>query len=95
MGDYASTIIMIVVLVAIFYFFLIRPESKKKKKAQEMRDNLSVGDTITTIGGLIGKIVNINSDSVTFETSEDRVRIQVTNWAISSVGKQTEENPKN
>ncbi|MBQ8975600.1 MAG: preprotein translocase subunit YajC [Oscillospiraceae bacterium] len=93
-GGFLPTIIMVVALIAIFYFFLIRPESKKKKKAQEMRDNLSVGDTITTIGGLIGKIVNINSDSITSETSEDRVRIQVTKWAISSVGKQTEENPQ-
>ena len=72
-----------------------RRQADRGKSQQEMRDNLSVGDTITTIGGLIGKIVNINSDSVTFETSEDRVRIQVTKWAISSVGKQTEENPKN
>ena len=94
MPEYASTIIMIVVLIAIFYFFMIRPESKKKKKAQEMRDSLTVGDTITTIGGLIGKIVNVNNDTITFETSEDRVRIQVTKWAVSSVGKQTEEQTK-
>jgi preprotein translocase subunit YajC len=94
MSQYASTIIMIVVLIAIFYFFMIRPESKKKKKAQEMRDSLAVGDTITTIGGLIGKIVNVNNETITFETSEDRVRIQVTKWAVSSVGKQTEEQAK-
>ena len=92
--EYASTIIMIVVLIAIFYFFMIRPENKKKKKAQEMRDSLAVGDTITTIGGLIGKIVNVNNDTITFETSEDRVRIQVTKWAVSSVGKQTDEQAK-
>ena len=89
-GGY-SMIIMIVIMIVIFYFFLIRPENKKKKQAQEMRDSLSVGDQITTIGGMIGRIVMVKSESIIFETSEDRVRIEVAKWAISSKGKQTEE----
>lgn len=93
-GQYGTTIIMIVVLVVVFYFFLIRPENKKKKKLKEMRESLSVGDDITTIGGMIGKVVACNNETVTFETSEDRVRIQVTKWAISTIGKATEEPPK-
>ena len=89
-GGY-SMIIMIVVMIAIFYFFLIRPENKKKKAAEEMRSSLSVGDQITTIGGMIGRIVMVKSESIVFETSEDRVRIEIAKWAISSKGKQTEE----
>ena len=89
-GGY-TMIIMIVIMIAIFYFFLIRPENKKKKKAEEMRSSLSVGDQITTIGGIIGRIVAVKSESIVFETSEDRVRMEVTKWAISSTGKQTEE----
>ena len=88
------TIIMLVVIIAIFYFFMIRPENKKKKKLQEMRDNLSVGDTITTIGGIVGKIVNISNDYLTIETSEDRVRVQFAKWAVSTVGKAPEEPQK-
>ena len=87
MGQYGSTIIMVVVLVVIFYFFLIRPENKKKKKLQDMRDSLTIGDKITTIGGIMGKVVHVTDESVTFETGEDRVRMQVTKWAISTVGK--------
>ena len=87
----ASSIIMIVVLIVVFYFFLIRPENKKKKKAEEMRNSLEVGDKITTIGGLVGKIVHINGDLITFETGEDRVRIQITKWAISTNGVQKSE----
>lgn len=83
MGGYTS-IIMIVVLIAVFYFFMIRPEQKKKKQTEEMRNSLGVGDKITTIGGMVGKIVEINGDLVTFETGEDRVRIQITKWAIST-----------
>ena len=71
-------------MLVVFYFFLIRPENKKKKKAEEMRNSLSVGDKITTIGGMVGKIVDISGDLITFETGEDRVRIQVTKWAIST-----------
>ena len=89
-GAYSS-IIMIVVMIAVFYFFLIRPEQKKKKKADEMRSSLAVGDKITTIGGMVGKIVNISGDLITFETGEDRVRIQVTKWAISTNGVQKSE----
>jgi len=87
-------IIMIVAMIAIFYLFMIRPESKKKKKLAEMRESLTVGDTITTIGGIFGKVVNIDGDKITFETSEDRVRVQVAKWAVSTVGKAAEEPPK-
>lgn len=86
-GGGASTIIMLVLMFAIFYFLIIRPENKKKKKADEMRSSLSVGDEITTIGGMIGKIVQVTEDTITFETGEDRVRIQTKKWAVSSTAK--------
>jgi len=86
-------IIMIVVMIGIFYFFMIRPENKKKKKLAEMRNSLATGDTITTIGGIFGKVVAVNEEKITFETGEDRVRIQVAKWAISTVGR-AEEQPK-
>ena len=89
-----SMIIMFVVLIAVFYFFLIRPENKKKKKLQEMRDSLAVGDSVTTIGGIVGKIDSIKDDMITFETGEDRVRVQVAKWAISTTGKNNTEEPQ-
>jgi len=85
MGDMTTTIIMMVVLVGVFYFLLIRPESKKKKKLQAMRDGLKVGDKITTIGGIMGKVVSMRDDGIVLETSEDRVRIQIAKWAVSTV----------
>ena len=89
MGNYTS-IIMIVLLFAVFYFFLIRPENKKKKQLQQMRSALQVGDQITTIGGMVGKVVAIKDDMITFETGEDRVRIQIMRWAISANGVETQ-----
>ena len=82
-----SMIIMLVAMFAIFYCMIIRPENKKKKKTEEMRNSLSLGDEITTIGGIIGKIVQITEDTITFETGEDRVRLQTKKWAISTTAK--------
>ena len=83
------TLIMIVVMIAIFYFLMIRPENKRKKKAQEMRDSLKKGDTITTIGGIVGKIVMVKPDTIVIETSDDRVRMELTKWAVSTTGVQS------
>ena len=90
-GGGMSMIIMIVLMIVVFYFFLIRPENKKKKAAEEMRSNLSVGDQITTIGGIIGRIVAVKGESIVIETSEDRVRMELAKWSVSTKGKQTEE----
>ena len=90
----SSMIIMIVLMFAIMYFLMIRPENKRKKKAQEMRDGPKKGDTVTTIGGIVGKIVHVNKDTIVIETSDDRVRMELTKWAVSSVGVQTGEQPE-
>ena len=81
------TIIPLILMFGLMYLLIIRPENKKKKKAEEMRSSLSLGDEITTIGGITGKIVQVTEDTITFETGEDRVRIQVKKWAISTTAK--------
>ena len=86
-GGGMSMIIMLVAMFAIFYFLIIRPENKRKKKTEEMRSSLSIGDEITTIGGIVGKIVQVTEDTITFETGEDRVRIQTKKWAVSTTAK--------
>ena len=76
--------LFLVIIFVVFYFFLIRPENKRKKKLTEMRNNITIGDEIVTIGGIMGKVVQVTEDTITFETGEDRVRMQVTKWAIST-----------
>ena len=88
-----STILMLVAMFAIMYFLMIRPENKRKKKAQEMRDSLKKGDVITTIGGIVGRVVMVNKDTIVIETSDDRVRMELTKWAVSTVGVQSSEMP--
>ena len=89
-----ESMIMIVALMAVMYFFMIRPENKRKKQAQNMRDSLKKGDMITTIGGIVGKIVMVNPNTIVIETSDDRVRMELTKWAVSQVGVQTGEQPE-
>ena len=78
------TIIMIVAMVAIMYFMLIRPENKRKKEAENMRSSLKVGDKVTTIGGIMGKVVHVDGDKFVMETGADQVRIELAKWALST-----------
>ena len=82
--EMSSTIIMLIAMLAIFYFMLIRPENKRKKEAEELRNSLKVGDEITTIGGIIGKVVSVKEERFVIETSADQVRIELQKWALST-----------
>ena len=78
------TLIMMGLLFVVFYFMLIRPENKRKKETEQMRSAVKEGDMITTIGGVIGKVVNVKEDKIVLETGADQVRIEFAKWAISS-----------
>ena len=79
-----STLLIFVPMIALIYFLMIRPESKRKKKAQKMREELVVGDEITTIGGIVGRVINIKDDDLVIETGHDRSQIKIKKWAMSS-----------
>ena len=83
-GGMMSTILMLVVMVAVFYFMLIRPENKRKKEAEQTRNSIKNGDNVTTIGGIVGTVVDVKEDKFVLETSADRVRIEFVKWAIST-----------
>ena len=79
-----STVIMLVLMVAVFYFMLIRPENKRKKEAEQMRSSVKKGDQITTIGGIVGTVVDVKENNIVIETSADQVRIEIAKWALST-----------
>ena len=83
-GDMTTTIIMLVLMVGVFYFMLIRPENKRKKEAENLRSSVKVGDEITTIGGIVGTVVDVKTDKIVVETGADQVRIEFQKWAIST-----------
>ncbi len=79
------SIIMMVVLFGAMYFFMIRPQKKQEKKDAEMRNNLAVGDEVTTIGGIIGKVVSIKDETFVLETTKDKTKIRFLRGAVRSV----------
>jgi preprotein translocase subunit YajC len=86
-----SGLIMMIVFFGIFYFLLIRPQQKKNKQIQKMRSELKVGDNIITIGGIHGKILNIKDEIVTLEVGADKVKLQISKWAVGSVKNKSNE----
>ncbi len=89
-------ILIYVGLFAVLYFLLIRPNSKKKKQEQEMRNNIQIGDDITTIGGIQGRIIAVKEeeDAFVIETGPDRTKMKFKKWAISSVDTIKETTPE-
>lgn len=83
-GGNMGMIIMMVAIFGIMYFLMIRPQKKKQKEEQAMRDNVQVGDDVTTIGGICGRVVTVKEDSLVIETGADRVKIKIMRWAIST-----------
>ena len=89
--DQILSIGMIVVIFVVFYFFMIRPQKKQEKAQNDMRNNLTVGDEITTIGGIIGKIVSIKEETCVIESAHDRTKIRILKTAVSRVDVKAED----
>ncbi len=81
-GGNASMIFMLIAMFGIMYFVMIRPQKKRQKEEQEMRNAVEVGDEITTIGGICGKVVIVKEQHLIIETGADRNRMQITRWAV-------------
>ena len=79
---YAVYILIMVLLFAVMYFILIRPQKKKDKEAKAMQSSLQVGDEIVTIGGIVGLVVQVNEDNIVIETTGNRNKIRLKNWAV-------------
>ena len=89
-GSFVTMGLLLVVMIAMF-FFTSRSNKKQEKQAQDMRDSLQVGDEITTIGGVIGKVVSIKEETLVLETSHDRTRIRILKTAVSRVDVKAED----
>ncbi|MBQ1934584.1 MAG: preprotein translocase subunit YajC [Clostridia bacterium] len=86
-----STIIMLVVIFVAMYFIVIRPQKKQEKEKAQMLNNLQVGDEITTIGGIIGKVISIKEETCMIETGKDKTRIRILKSAVSRVDVKAED----
>lgn len=78
-----SLLLPLVLMVLIFYFLIIRPEKKRNKETQEMLENIQVADEVITNGGIIGRVLSVQKDTVLIETGSDRTKIRVVKQAIA------------
>lgn len=85
-----TPLLLILGMFVLTYFITIRPQKKRQKEEQQLRENLQIGDDITTIGGIVGRIVTIKEDSIIIETGADRVKMRVMRWAVQTNNTATE-----
>ncbi len=78
---------MLAVTFLMLYIFTIRPKKKRDEELNKLRNSLKIGDIVTTIGGIVGIVINIKEDAVTLETGSDKNKIRIKKWAIQSVEK--------
>lgn len=83
----------LVIMVVVFYFLMIRPQKKQEKQIAEMRDSLSVGDEIVTIGGIIGTVLIIKDDKIMIETGNDKTKLTILRSSVKTVLKDEDEAP--
>ena len=84
-GNLIMTLVMVAVLGAAMYFFMYLPQKKQDKKNNEMKNSLSVGDEVTTIGGIVGRVISIKDDSFVLETTKDRTKIRFLRSALRTI----------
>ena len=84
-GGMGVTWIIMLVMLGGMWWFTSSSQKKKDKEAQDMRDNLQIGDEVTTIGGIIGKVVSIKDETFVLETTKEKTHIRFLKGAIRSV----------
>ncbi len=83
--DSIWSIVSIVAVFGIMYAVLIIPQRRKEKKTKEMLGAMNEGDMVTSIGGVYGKVININEDDIIVTTSVESTQIHFKKWAIRNV----------
>ncbi len=83
LGSILTLVLPLVLMVLIFYFLIIRPEKKRAKETESMLNNLQVADEVITNGGIIGRVISVQKDTVLIETGSDRTKIRVVKSAIA------------
>ncbi len=73
--DMLSSFVPLILMLAIFWFLLIRPQKKRAQEHKTMLENLKRGDHIITSGGVIGRIIELDADSVLLESGESKLRL--------------------
>lgn len=83
-GGGMSFFILLGGMFLIMYLFMIRPQIKRQKEAKKFREALQKGDSVVTIGGVHGKIVELSDTSVMISVEQGKMRVEKS--ALSATG---------
>lgn len=86
-GSSWSLLITVGIMLVMMYLLIYLPQRKQNKKDAEMRNSMDIGDEVTTIGGIVGRVVAIKDDTFVLETGSDRVKIRFRKSAVASLEK--------
>lgn len=86
-GSGFSFIFLLVILFAMFYFLIILPQRRREKQFRDMISNMKRGDTVITVGGIVGKIIDIKKDTIKIKTAMT-TELEITKRAIATVLKE-------
>ena len=86
-GNIVTLVLPMIIVIIFMYLILYIPQKRQEKKDTQMRNSIDVGDEVTTIGGIVGRVASIKDDTFVLETTSDRVKIRFTKTAIGSVEK--------
>jgi preprotein translocase subunit YajC len=92
-GGQFGTLIMFGLIIIVFYFFMIRPQQKKAKESKNFRENIKRGDEVVTIGGLHGKVAEVNDTTIVLEVDRT-VRLTFEKSAVSMESTKQKETAK-
>ena len=62
-------------MIGVFYFLIIRPQRNRTKAQKELSDSLVTGQEVRTIGGIHGRVISVEEDSVLLAIEEGRIRV--------------------
>ena len=75
-GDFSGMLIMMGGMFVIMYFFMIRPQMKKAKEAKKFQESIAVGDKVMTLGGIHGKVLEVDEITVVIGLDQGRMRVE-------------------
>ena len=93
-GSSKTMLILLIGMFVVMYFVVMRPQKKRQKEEQEMRNAVEIGDEITTIGGICGRVVTVKENNLIIETGADRNKMKIQRWAINTNITKTEQHKK-
>ena len=86
-GNIVTLVLPMIIVIIFMYLILYIPQKRQEKKDTQMRNSIDVGDEVTTIGGIVGRVASIKDDTFVLGTTSGRGKSRLRRSAVSAVEK--------